>query len=65
MKYDVYLMRKAKSDPVESLFDVEIPNNLKPEQRIIFAAHEIMKKHRVEIIPAEIAINEESQEVRE
>jgi hypothetical protein len=53
MKYDVYLMRKAKSDPVESIFDVEIPDNLLPEQRIVFAAHEIMKKHRIEIIPVE------------
>jgi len=52
MKYDIYLMRRCKSDPVESLFDIEIPDHLLLEQRVKYAAHEIMKKHWIEIIPS-------------
>lgn len=51
MKYDVYLMNR-KPYPVTSKLNLEIPDNLTPDERIMFAAMKLMQRYRIELIPA-------------
>ena len=51
MKYNATLNRKYRTAPEAAILELEIPDDLNDENRVIFAAHELLKLYEVHIDP--------------
>lgn len=51
MKYNAVLYRRGQFNPVNTVLEMDIPSQLSKENKMLCAAHELMKDFRIELEP--------------